>query len=225
MAKEEFVNNNLLKIRDKLSSAKNPAGNSDKEAAPTAVAVGANPSLNQGDGKEKPSGPSAIANERDWKKAVFKRWDEFKSVKKDIINRLSERIASLPKEIEQFEGHAEELRHAEEKFRKLLEEINTLDDSQWNRHNFTSELAVGMRKLENARIQFMMQASRTASPATKNTGQISESDSSSKNIIHELTSLSFKQCFRIGFGFFMPLIIAMLAAVVIWGLIYYLSLN
>lgn len=223
MAKDKFVDNSLVKIRDKLSSEIN-SGENTEDTPPQDEQRDVKVSSHRA-GKEKDTKESsAIANERDWKKAVFKRWDEFKAVKKDIVNRLSERIASLPKEIDEMEVHTQELKQAGEKFQKLLDEINTLDDSHWNRHNFTSELSTGIRKLENARIEFMMQASKTSAPKS-NGSKIREAAAPSVSIIHELNSLSFKQCFRIGFAFFMPLILGMLLAALIWGLIYYLSLN
>lgn len=219
MAADGFINNNLVKVRDKLSTDTNSGGEASNGVQQKSADNDYKP-VSYRDEKEK----TAIANERDWKKAVFKRWDEFKGVKKDIVNRLSERIASIPREIADQEGHTKELKQATEKYQKLLDDINALDDSKWNRHNFTAELASGMRKLENARIEFMMQASKTASPA-KNSNKAVETSSSSNSIIHELNSLTFKQCFRIGFAFFMPLILGMLLAVFIWGLIYYLSLH
>lgn len=224
MAKERFVNNNLLKIRDKLKVENADKEDLNKQAQASTSSVENRASSPNPRKEDKSKEFSAISNERDWKKAVFKRWDEFKAVRKDIINRLSERIACLPKEIEHTEGHAIELKQAKEKLQKVLDEVNALDDSGWNRHNFTSELAVAMRKLENARIEFMMQASKIA-PANNKSAQLIESSSAPNSIIHELNSLSFKQCFRIGLGFFMPLIIAMILAVLVWGLIYYISLN
>ena len=136
---------------------------------------------------------------------------------------MAERIAAMPTEIAELEEHARELKDSSEKFQKLLDEINALDDSDWNRHSFTSELATGMRKLENSRIEFMMMSSKTSS---KMSGlPVIESSSSSNSFIHELNSLSFKQCFRIGYAFFMPLILGVLLAVLIWGLIFFLTVK
>lgn len=165
-----------------------------------------------------------IANDRDWKKAVFRRWDEFKNIKRDIVVRLTERIANIPGEIDEMNSNVAELKNASERYKSLLEEVNALDDSTWNRHNFTSELASGMRKLENARIEFMMLSSRNSSKKENGTALIEKSGSSG-NFIHELNSLSFKQYFKIGFAFFMPLILGVLLATIMWGIFYYISLH
>ena len=215
MSKDKFVDSNLVKIRDRLSETVAE----DKEiATPAQDQSGNSVSSNPKNIRE-----TTVANERDWKKAVFRRWDEFKNTKKDIVTRLAERIAAIPREICDLDSHAAELKAASDKYKRLLEEVDTLDDSDWNRHNFTSELAAGMKKLENVRIEFMMLSSKSSSKQTPAT--LIEKSGYSDSFIHELNSLSFKQCFRIGFAFFMPLILGIILATLIWGIFYYISLH
>jgi len=216
MAQDKFVDTNLVKIRDKISET----ASTYKERSVQNESKNDNSSESVSKSKGKSIQGTAVVNERDWKKAVFRRWDEFKNIKKDIVNRLAERVASIPNEISESESNAEELKQVGEKYKKLLREIDELDDSTWNRHNFTAELASGMKKLENARIEFMMLSSKYSNRIT---GTTMIENKGSDSFIHELNSLSFKQCFRVGLFFFTPLILGILAAVILWGLIFYFS--
>lgn len=221
MAKDKFVDANLVKIRDRLSEPRNDVvkenGNPVQENSSN---NSYRSSASSSPAKNEQNNNNAVANERDWKKAVFRRWDEFKNTKKDIITRLAERIAVIPDEIRELESNTEELKKAEEKYIKLLADIEKLDDSEWNRHNFTSELAGGLKKLENARIEFLMMSSKSAS---RMAGINVIENKGSAGFIHELNSLSFKQCFRIGMFFFLPLIYGIIFAVILWGIIFYFS--
>jgi len=220
MEKNKFVNNNLVKIRDRLASDTAPegtAGNSTQDNAKTADSENVSR-------KNIANNANAISNERDWKKALFRRWDDFKALKQDITTRLAEQIASIPPEIENNNNRNTILKQSAEKFQQLLEDLEELDDSQWNRHTFSSELASGFRKLEKTRIQFMMQLATITKSMDQQESPTVGKDSS-KHFIHELNSLSFSQCFRIGFAFFMPLILGILLSVIIFGVIYYFSLH
>ena len=220
MSKEKFVDANLVKIRDKLSeSGSGQKQETEQSVGDRSVNSSANSEPSSKAGKQR---GNAVANEREWKKAVFRRWDEFKNTKKDIVNRLAERIAAIPREVREFEAHANELKQAEEKYKQLLADIDALDDSNWNRHNFTSELAAALKKLENTRIEFMMLSSKSASRNTAVPATVIENKGTS-GFIHELNSLSFKQCFRVGVFFFAPLILGILFAVLLWGAIFYFS--
>ncbi len=164
-------------------------------------------------------------SEREWKKAVFARWDEFKNVKADMAKRLAEGVSSIPDNIVRMESEVDLLRKSEEQMNKLLEDIRGLDDSEWNRHSFTSELAKGMKKLENIRIQYVMISSRLSPADNGGSKTLAGGHRSSHGFVHELNSLSKSQLFRLGLAFFMPLIFGILLAVVVWGIMYYVSLH
>lgn len=219
MSRNKFVDSNLVNIKDRLSdngsiakseSSYDSSNNSSKST-----------DNKRGFGSKSESSISVIS-ERDWKKALFQRWDEFKRIKADLLNRVTERIASSPDEIKELEADILSLKSSCEKYEMILSKLNRLDDSEWNRQNFSTELSSSIRSVENARIEFMVIAKKK-----RGNGGVSlvESSQVSNNIIHELNSLTFGNLFKIGFAFFMPLILGIIVAVMIWGGIYYLSIN
>ena len=247
MGKTKFVNNQLLKIRDKLPSelpknsvtqestnnttASNNAQEQKKEVAvqQQAPVINEIKQENQNIKKEQTKSHSkakennSLTNEKEWKKAIFRRWDDFKNLKVDILKRIVELETSIPEEMNICEQNFNALQDASEKIITLRQKVESISDSDWTRHNFTNELGIAMRELEKYRIEFMMINAKIAkkdSPATP----LSNS-STANNFIHELSSLTFSQCFRLGLGFFMPLIVAIIAATLLWGIIYFFSIH
>ena len=111
-----------------------------------------------------------------------------------------------------------------EKYSELLDTVKALDDSGWDRHTLTSELASALKKLENARLRFIMLSSAMTVRGKSKTDN-SVSSAPGKSFIHELNSLSFRQCCRMGFAFFLPLILGILFSVLLYGIIYYISIH
>jgi hypothetical protein len=247
MGKTKFVDNQLIKIRDKLPSE----ALQTSESLPTTAkhSENTNELTSPSDKKTKENKPekdlvpkstnkvhdasytktqkkqtnSVSANEKEWKKAIFKRWDDFKNLKTDILQRLAELNATIPSEIKKHEEKFNELHKSLEKISILQDKVKNIDDSDWNRHNFSNELGIAMRELEKSRIEFMMIQAKITAQESHNSKQSVSSNSS--NFIHELSSLTFSQCFRLGLGFFMPLIIAVIFATILWGGIYFLSIH
>ncbi|MBN1864574.1 MAG: hypothetical protein JW808_06700 [Victivallales bacterium] len=210
MSGGDYVSSDLVKIRDRLSAK---GQGSAQAKAPVPESPGS-----------KTAQPS-VASEREWKKAVFNRWDEFKNVKADIIKRLAEGVASIPENISRMESDLDLLRKIEGQMAKLLEDLQSLDDTGWNRQNFTSELAKGMKRLENIRIQYTMISSKMPGNLQSESRASVHGFQHGPGIVHELNSLSKAMLFRLGFAFFMPLILGIFCAVALWGAIYYLSLH
>ena len=249
MGKTKFVDNQLIKIRDKLpselakksidqqnsnnTSALNNASEIKKEFAEekvqSPVTTIETKKETQNIKKEQTKSHSnqqqknALTSEKEWKKAIFKRWDDFKNLKVDILQRIVELEATIPEEINTCEQNLNAFLKASEKIISLRNKIESINDTDWTRHNFTNELGLAMRELEKYRIEFMM---INAKIATKDSNNSRFSNSTSaNNFIQELSSLTFSQCFRLGIGFFMPLIIAVIFATLLWGVIYFLSIH
>ena len=164
--------------------------------------------------------------EREWKKALFKRWDEYRALRRDVILKLNELISSIPENVKDSEKHILDLRSAENRLKTVLASIEELDDSQWNRQSFSKDLADAMRKVENARMDFMITNSKLSIGENKlQTTQTPVASNSNNSIIHELTSLSFKQAFRLGFAFFAPLIIGLMVAALIIAILNYITIH
>ncbi len=211
MAKDKFIDSKLVNIRNRLMD--------DKKNNGSVVDNGDASSAKKPDLPSKSSG----INDRDWKKAVFKRWDECKALRRDVILKLNEVLSSIPEDIVSSEKRISQLKESEEKLKKILSEIEGIDDSGWDRHNLSAELAAAMRKVENARMDCMLISAKFAEKPV-NIMQ-NPTGSSSNSWIHEINSLTFKQGAKLGFGIFFPLIIGIIIGVLILSLFNYLAVN
>lgn len=213
MQKNGFVGLELIKIRSRLSEAKEKdLSVKQPERADSPV---------EKEEKTLPL-PSDSSNDREWRKALDRRWDEFRAIKRDFTGRITESLASLPEEIRIAKEQTEELQKALEKFASLLDEIERIDDTRWNRDNFSSELGAAIRKAENVRLEYLRISAKLQ--ALHREGNAAEGDSG-RNLIPEINSVSWLQGFRIGGVFFMPLIIGMLVSALILAISIFLSMR
>ncbi|HBC87295.1 MAG TPA: hypothetical protein DCZ94_10095 [Lentisphaeria bacterium] len=195
MQKNGFVGAELIKIRGRLSEA---TSHGEREAA------GQKPAQTHATVTVPP--PETVID-REWRKALEKRWDEFRILKRDFTGRLTENLASLPEEIRLAKEHAEQLQSALEKFAHLLDQMETIDDSAWNKDNFSTELAVAMRRIEHIRLEYLRVTSKL--DALQRESYAAEGGESS-SLIPEICSISWRQGFKIGLSFLMPVIITII---------------
>jgi hypothetical protein len=212
MAKDTFVDRKLVNIRGKLMD----------EAKDSSSTVSNSKTVEPVRRRSRTQTAESVnINDKEWKKAVFQRWDEFKALKRDVLLKLNGTLSSIPDDITSAEKRIAELKSAEQKLQVLLSDIEMLDDSSWDRHNLASELSSAMRKVENARLESMIISAKFAD---KQSGGTQSPQGQNSSIIHEIQSLSFSQTFKLGLGFFFPLIIAVIVAVLILSLFNYLTL-
>ena len=215
-----FVDANLVKISDKISLS-----TSAEESAIEDVGLGF--------GGEEPASPSKRSGrsrntleikDNEWKKALFRSWDEFKVARREAMSQLREIVESIPDSVESSEKRIRDLRVAEGKLRSILADIEAIDDSAWNRSSLQAELAKATRKVEGAKIESMLFHSKlgeinggggaAATPASRDT-----------SFLYELTSISFAQAARLGWGFLFPLVAGVLIGAMTIALFYYLALH
>ncbi|MCX6985144.1 MAG: hypothetical protein NT118_10405 [Lentisphaerae bacterium] len=212
MQKNGFVGLELIKIRNRLSEAQDSGMKNPEKAGfhteKTEEAL--------------PPPPPDSSRDREWKKALDRRWDEFRIIKRDFTGRITESLASLPEEIRIAKEQTGELQKALEKFASLLDEIENIDDTKWNRDNFPSELGFAIRKVENVRLEYLRITAKLQ--ALQREGNAAEGDSG-RNLIPEIHSVSWAQGFRIGVVFFAPLIIGMLVSALILAISIFLALR
>lgn len=213
-AKNGFVSSGLIKIRDRFSDSKHSGEEPLKDEKNQS---GIENSLHD----EIPQKPEK-ESDREWRKSLQRRWDEFRLLKKDMTGKLSEILASVPEEIRIEEQRINELREALEKYASLLDSINTIDDSKWNSDNFSSDLGVAMKKLENARLEHIRLSAKLA--VLQRESNAAES-SSNLSFLPELNSLSLGQAFRLGMRFSLPLIFALILLAIILSAAIFLSLR
>jgi hypothetical protein len=211
MQKNGFVGLELIKIRNRLSEAKDSGMRHPESAEPI---------LEKTEGSLPP--PPDSSKDREWKKALERRWDEFRTIKRDFTGRITESLSSIPEEMRIARKQSEELQKALEKFASLLDELENIDDTKWSKDNFSSELGFAIRKVENVRLEYLRITAKTR--ALQREGTAAEGDPA-RNLIPEIHSVSWAQGFRIGGVFFMPLIIGMLVSAMILAISIFLALR
>jgi len=215
MGKDQFVDSKLVNIRGKLMEEA-------RESSVGVVNSANHVESPSGEGRRMPTSSSSVSiNDKEWKKAIFQRWDEFKALRRDVLLKLNSTLSVIPEDIALSERRIVELRSAELKIKDLLSSIEVLDDSSWDRYSLSTELAYAMKKVENARLELMI---ITGKLADKDSLGVQNSPQSSTSFIHEIQSLSFGQAFRLGLGFSFSLIIGLILSVLLLSLFNYLTL-
>ncbi len=223
--KRGFVDSSLIKIKDRLSeaSSRQPAG--DKALAD--------------EGHPQPPTPlSSVKTElskqvkieetqvktRELFAVLEKRKSEFRLLKRDICEKLCEKISSFPEDIKISERRLSELKNAIEKFAGILDELKGIDESSWDDNTVQSELGKAYKKAENARLEYIRICARlSALQRESSAAEMSEKDDPS--LIPKLASLSLKQGFKIGLFIGLPLVIAILLAALMICAAYVAALN
>ena len=215
MGKDKFVDRKLVNIRGKLMNESN-------EDSPTEEKVADTPQPRRRSVSAQKQSSSVNINDKEWKRSLFQRWDEFKSLRRDVLFKLNDTLSAIPGDLAAAEQKIIELKKAEIKLREDLKEVDALDDSSWDRHTLSAELASAMRRVENARMDCMMIMTKIEGNghSTGNRGGIERPLS----LVQDLRSLSFKQSFKLGMGLFLPLIFGIITAAVILAVFNYLTL-
>jgi hypothetical protein len=211
MHKQDFVSGSLHKIKDKISES-----TPNKESDPSEN--GAKQFVSETKTGLKP------LNDKNFKKALEKRRDEFMKVRRDVMGRLTQALAVIPDEMKSYELHIEESKSAENLFNKMLDELTALDDSGWDEENYSSELGDAMKKVEDMRLEFIRRSAKL-DKLKKGAEVSSPQKGSSESSLIELTSLSFSQIFRMGFIFSLPLLFILLFAAALIAAAFYISMR
>lgn len=135
LTKDDFVTNDLHRMRERLKKAEKAAAASEEPAADSIL--------------DKPAEEPTSAS---LKKALNKRLDEFNAARRDLLGRCAETSITLIHRIE----NSEELISEAKKFQEFVEKI-TEDIKHFDLPNDAaqSEIADANRTLENARLEFI----------------------------------------------------------------------
>ena len=213
MGKNKFVDRKLVTIREKLKSE--PEG-----SAPAVDKIIEEPRKHK---QPKAVAASVNINDKEWKRALFGRWDEFKSLRRDVLFKLKKMLENLPENRKAAEEQIRVIEGAETRLTRMIDDMEAIDDSTWDRHNLASQLSAAMRKVENGRMEVMIISAKLADSKSV----VPSSNGAAhpvSSFIHELRSLTFKQSFKLGLGFFSPLIIGIVFAALILAIFNYLTL-
>lgn len=221
MGKETFVDASLVNIRGKLQASSTSENTLDETGKSSQNAISPTSALKSPVSSDK----GIVIPDKEWKKALFARWDEYKATRRDVLVRLHSRISRIPEELRSYESAAATLNSAEVKLKTICEDLEALDDSNWNRSNFSSELGMAMKKVEDARLEsIVLEAALKTQTSHEAQTQIRGGERNA-SFIHELTSISFIQAFKLGLGFFFSLILAILLGTFLLALFNYLTVN
>ncbi|OGV32046.1 MAG: hypothetical protein A2020_14065 [Lentisphaerae bacterium GWF2_45_14] len=209
MHKREFVSSNLHRIKDKIGSgtarrSDDDAGYSKIEDNDVGYAKIEDSPVKDHHGHNDIAA-SAPCIDSSLRKAHVKRREEFQRLKRDIDGKLTEILTGLPDEAEELRRRIELINESEILFRDLSEKASSLDDSEWEKSDdYSPALANAMKTLENIRLEIIRQGSKM----DKFRNSSARSEAGSESFLVELASLSFKQLFRMGLYFYLPLLAA-----------------
>jgi hypothetical protein len=223
MGKESFVDTSLVKIRGRLQSSSTEANTSNSPEE--TISANKHP-MREVNIPTANSNAGIVIPDKEWKKALFARWDEYRAIRRDVLVRLRSRISQIPEDVRDHENAIVALKKAEKKLNSTLGELELIDDSHWNRSNFSNELGVAMKKVENARLECIMIEGgvNKVSSDTQLSSPVGIRRSEG-SFIHELASISFAQAVRLGFGLFFSLMATILLGAILLALFNYLSVN
>ncbi len=203
--KNGFVSSNLITMRDKLS-VPNAMHSEVQQADQDGISK-------MQEARQENSQTAYFQKEH--RKALLKRLDEFRMLKREISGKITEKLASIPEDIKLSEKRVEELRNSVEKFADVLESLNSVEESLWDDANFSSELASAIKKAENARLEFIRVSSKIS---TLQRESQAADNSSASSMLPEICSLSFMQLIKIGSIVFLPLILTIIIMSIIIGI-------
>ena len=232
MSRKGFVDKNLFGLKDRLRN--HPTNENEKKAVTTPVSnpqakeqtnkekefVNAQKQLNKKPDSPRPESKQIVSEilppqakkdtatiDKEYFKALLERKKEFFHKRSDILKRIKLNLEKLPIDIERHEKQLAESRKTKEKLVFLVEEINTLNEKEWDKKDFSLDLANAMKKVENTRLELFTLQQKTNCLLEDD---IPGLEKNRHSFIPELTSLSPGQIFKLGLSFFFPLIIGLL---------------
>lgn len=209
-----YVTGKLHRIGGQLAEA-NARRGQDPSAQPEqgAEAAQAEPGAVQAPPLETAKRPQPRSQEAE--KALQQRHEEFNRLRRDVATRIAEQLAILPEEINSLQARADAIVAAEEKLKELAATVEALEDPSANEQDFSKNLAVSFKTLENSRLEMIMAMAKLekAGEAAKSSQHSGHAQSAS--ILPELNSLGFRQLFK--FGLYLTIPVA--GAIVLGGLI------
>jgi hypothetical protein len=144
--------------------------------------------------------------DKEYFKALIERKKEFIHKRSDILKRIKKNLEKLPVDIERYEKQLAESKEIKKKLTFLVENINIIKEDEWDKKDFSLDLANAMRKVENSRLELFTLQQKTDYLLEDDIPGLEKNQNS---FVPELTSLSARQIFKLGASFFFPLIIGL----------------
>jgi len=234
--KRGFVDHNLIKIKDKLAEVgSNKKVDSTTEKSPEEQdKVDRVETINPPVEKQVSLPPTNILERSkiapilkdETKSALMKRKEEFRLLKRDICEKITEKLSVFPEDIKITERKTEELKNAIEKFATIIDELKSIDENNWDENTPHSEVGRACRKAENARLEYIRICGRLSALQRESfAAENDQNQASSSFLIDELSSISLKQGLKIGLFIALPLIITIIISALIISIAYIIALK
>ncbi|MBO4647497.1 MAG: hypothetical protein J5806_05025 [Lentisphaeria bacterium] len=196
--REGFVTAGLCKIKDQIAeAAKNPAAGKTAEIADEASA--------------KPvSFLESLPEET--RKAILARQQEIEQFRRDLLFRLHETAAKTAQTESDSRKRADSLLALKNQLDALMDQLERQQEPDEFSPDFQIQLSDNFRKLEKMRLELIeIQAAMPESSAPEAREKT--------NLLADLDSVTFGQLFRLGWAFFLPLILTVLLGLLLLAVV------
>lgn len=215
MSRKDYISDGLIHIRDRLKTYEKGSEGDHSEL----------PQISEEQIARETSGETVKPPEPDKKlvRALKKRHEEYLKAKKDLHNKITEAMATLPEEQKKFKLYEEETAGLYELCRKMSEEINELTEKDEQNEEDSAALADACRKIENSRLEFIRQNARYNKLMPHQSH--ASGGGGTKSMLPEINSMTFLQLFRLGFAFSLPVAVAIFIGAIIIGVVIFFAMG
>lgn len=141
-----------------------------------------------------------------------RRQNEFQRGRQEMLDNLTRGIGLLEEAEFDARREAEQMAKTLVAFREALEQIQSIDDEQWTKENYNTQLTAALTTIENARMEWNAARLKFNVLSGETDPSRSGTTSKKKNLFADATALSWQELARIGFAFTWPLAAAALLA-------------
>ncbi len=212
MAKNDFIDRKLIGVKSRLTT---PIKDETKDKHN--ITVGMEDDITdscEANNESLKNENSNVITDKRYLKALNEKKDDFIRTKKVVIEKIESYIGQLEQNIENANKNLSDFQKASSELKKKLSEILEIDYTDWNKEDFSLDLANASKKVENARLEYLTLTSRLSTSICENDVQ----SQSKVFTINELLSLTPIQLIKLGFWVAFPIIIGLIITAVIISL-------
>lgn len=221
MSKKDFVDKGLLGLRGKLQSKDERSEETPKIMTNSTHTSDSSEKIK----KQKSQINKENKSDTNFAKALKKRKDEFLRTRQTVNKNIECLLSDIETKENYFNKLLKDLKKANSELKNYKEEINSIQEETWNNEDYSSELGESMKKVENARLHYIMLSEKFKNLECSEPNNNSNRNSKSNSILLDFLSLSGKQFFRIGMFFFLPLGIILLITAIIISFAIFISMG
>lgn len=154
-------------------------------------------------------------------KALKERKTDYLRTKDVVIKYVTETISEVSKVSNELEKRRDIYLNSLDKLQSAINEINSIDELQWDEYDFSIDLADASKLVEHARIESIICKDKFKIPEKALNEFVTQSPIS----VTDIFSSTASQLFKFGFKLFLPLIIGIVFAAIIISLTILVSMG